>query len=143
MYDIYHDRVIINACAGHAFDEEQELEHAAEGEHQRLLRSLESQTNEALAAKARHEKSLGVLSPPPPLFLSLSLHSCVFTLSDRGEHTCARIHTTHIRTELAGNYLEHRQKEHADKLEEEAAALRTTLQAKHDTALRSLQRYQQ
>ena len=71
MYDIYHDRVIINACAGHAFDEEQELEHAAEGEHQRLLRSLESQTNEALAAKARHEKSLGVLSPPPPLFRSL------------------------------------------------------------------------
>lgn len=43
-------------------------------------------------------------------------------------------------TELAGDYLKQRQKECAFKLAEEEAALRTSIEATHDAALKSLQR---
>ena len=43
-------------------------------------------------------------------------------------------------TELAGSYLEQRQKECAVKLAAEEAALRTSIEATHDTALKSLHR---
>jgi hypothetical protein len=46
----------------------------------------------------------------------------------------------YVFTELGGNYLEQRQKEHAAKLAEEEAALRTSIEATHDTALKSLHR---
>ena len=43
-------------------------------------------------------------------------------------------------TELAGSYLEQRQKECAAKLAAEEAALRTSIEATHDSALKYLQR---